>query len=398
MSPESIRQVVAEHDIPLWQQIAESSPDIFYVISPSGEFMEMNPRLSKLLRLPRERILGSCLSSYVDREQAGQTERAWREIAQRRCALRSTRTFRSAGGDPETYEVLETPLTRNGQVWGIAGIGREITQEVVLEHKLWDAMESRRAAVDFALRTSLGLVKGYVCTLSQNSVMDEQRRSRYVNILEEEIDHLAKIIEDILDVRRLENGEWEPEPEIIDLRECLKSAVEQCKDEAQRRDIDFSADLPEKMDPFYAPREAVVRILLNLVQNAVAYTLPSGRVAVFMHDHEAYVDVVVRDSGIGIPETEIPHLFDKYFRGKSSAAAPGQGTGMGLAISRMLIEAIGGRITVVSQVGKGSEFRAVFPRRPLDAQISNPTKSWTASSVTANELHRYEGDHYGQTL
>jgi two-component system, OmpR family, phosphate regulon sensor histidine kinase PhoR len=372
----------------VWQQLAEATTDILYVISPQGDYRDVNPRLCKVLQQPREKLMGSRVTALLSHDEAALTERALQDIVAQRSALRFTRTYLLPGGETRVFEVCECPLMKDGQVAAVAGIGREITQEVTLEHKLWDAAESRRAGVDFALRTSLGLVKGYVCTLRQTTVMDETRRERYVRILEEEIDHLAKMIEDMLDVQRLENGEWEPQCEVMDLVECLRLAHAQCEDEAARRNIELRLETPAVLDPLYAPQEAVARILLNLLQNAVQYTMDGGRVVVAVQDHDAYVDVIFKDSGIGIPESELPYIFDKFYRGRSSAAAPGQGTGMGLAISRMLIEALGGRITVTSRVGKGSEFRAVFPRRPLDQTAVGRTNSWASFPVMGDVVTR----------
>jgi len=349
----------------VWQQLIESTPDIAYVLNPDGVYLEVNPQLCKILRQSRERLVGAKASAQLDRDHVALAERVLKSIVEKRTVERSTRTFQVAGGDAHTFEVVETPLVRDGRVWAVAGIGRDVTQEITLERKLWDTAESRHSAVDFALRTSLGLVKGYVYTLGQNHAMDDVRRTRYVHIIEEEIDHLAKIIEDMLDVRRMEIGDHGLDEEIVDVRDCVTYALRQCEDEAQRREIRVQLKMAENINPVYTAREALIRVILNLVQNAIQHTLHTGEVQVDVQDHEAYVEFVVKDNGVGIPENELPYIFDKYYRAKSSAASPVQGTGLGLTITRTLIEAMGGRVWATSRVGAGSEFRAVLPRRPV---------------------------------
>jgi PAS domain S-box-containing protein len=382
MSDESIRSAANPVvDGGIWQQVINLTHDIAYIVSPEGLYLDVNPQLCRVFRQPREKVVGTRYSTHLDRDNAVMAERILREIVARRAPERSTRTFQLPGVDPQTYEVMESPLIREGKVWAVAGIGREISQEIVLERKLWDTVENRHAAVDFALRTSLGLVKGYVYTLGQNHAMDESRRTRYVTIIEDEIDHLAKIIEDMLDVRRMESGDYEIERDIVDLSESIHIAVQQCAEDADRREIQVKETIPDNLNPLYVAREALTRIMLNLVQNAIQHTLHSGAVDVTVEDHEAYVEVMVRDNGVGIPENELPFVFDKYYRGKSSAASPVQGTGLGLAITRTLVEALGGRIWVSSQIGSGTEFRVVLPRRPISSGEVSETEFWKASSA-----------------
>ncbi|HEY3296261.1 MAG TPA: PAS domain-containing sensor histidine kinase [bacterium] len=350
----------------VWQHLIETSPDIVYVLSPDGVFLDVNPQLCKILKLPRERVIGSKIGAQLDRDHVALAERVLKSIVERRTVERSTRTYHPSGGDAHTFEVVETPLVRDGRVWAVAGIGRDITEDLTLERKLWDTAESRHSAVDFALRTSLGLVKGYVYTLGQSHAMDDVRRARYVHIIEEEIDHLAKIIEDMLDVRRMEIGDHQYDEEIVDVADCVAYAVRQCEEESQRREIRVTVRISERMDPVYTSREGLIRVLLNLVQNAIHHTLHTGEVQVEAQDHEAYVEFIVKDNGTGIPENELPYVFDKYYRAKSSVASPVQGTGLGLTISRTLIEAMGGRVWATSRVGAGSEFRVVLPRRPVE--------------------------------
>lgn len=362
-----------------WQLVVETCADIAYVISPNGEFLDVNPRLSTLFQLPRETVIGTSLFEYLDRDNAATSKRVLADIFRTRLPERSTRIIRFSDGRQIVFEVMEHPLVQGGDVWAIAGIGRDITQEAVLEHKLWDTSESRRAAVDFALRTSLGLIKGYVYTLRRFSDLSETQHARYTQIIEEEVDHLARIVENILDVRRLENATLETEPDVVHLQGVIESAVAQCSDEAARRSVDISVSVPNDMQPMYLPRDAVERVLVNLIQNGVHHTLHEGKIELIAEDHETYVDFTVRDGGVGIPDSEISNIFDKFYRGAGSAATGTQGAGMGLSIVRLLVEAMGGKITVQSRVGKGSEFRVTLPRRPVDTFGLNPTEPCATS-------------------
>jgi two-component system sensor histidine kinase ResE len=371
-------------DTGLYRQIVETTPDIVYVLSPDGVIVEANPQLCHLLRQPREKLLGVKITTHLERDYEALAERVLAEIVERRLPQRSTRTYRVSGSEPQTYEVMESPLLRDGRVWAIVGIGREITQEVVLERKLWDNRESRQWSVDFALRTALGLVKGYIYTLCQGGVADEERRSRYERVIEDEIDHMSKIIEDMLDIRRLEGSDLSLSGEVVQVGECIAHVMLQFADEAQRRDIELAVDVSRTMNPICLPREALLRVLHNLVQNAIHYTLHHGRVLVEARDHESYVEIHVRDNGVGIPDDEIPFIFEKYYCGKNSSMSPAQGSGLGLAVCRTLVEAMGGKIWVSSRVGAGSDFGVVIPRQPFGVNEPGESELWKLSSASSD--------------
>ncbi|MDD5087240.1 MAG: ATP-binding protein [bacterium] len=372
------------HHVPLgenpWQQVIETCADIAYILSPSGDFLCVNPRLCMLFQSPREAILGTNLFDYLDDDNVATAKRILKEILAGKRPERSTRIVRFAEGRRAVFEVMEHPLVQGGDAWAVAGIGRDITQEAVLEQKLWDASESRRTAVDFALRTSLGLIKGYVYTLRRLRDLSETQHARYTQIIEEEVEHLGRIVENILDVRRLENATLEIESDVMPLRTVIEASVAHCADEASRRNAVISLSVPEAMPPMYLPRDAVERVLINLIQNGLHHSPQGGTIEVVAEDHEAYVDITVRDSGVGIPDSELSQIFDKYYRGAGSAAAGTQGAGMGLPVVRLLLEAMGGKISVQSRVGKGSAFRITLPRRPMDMGHMQSAESWAATA------------------
>jgi PAS domain S-box-containing protein len=366
MSTQSQKTEVAEqvhNSASLWGDLVHSMRDIAYVLNTDGTYKDVNQQMSRLFRRPPDQIIGQHFSVNLDKEQAAVATRIHKEILARRTTERSTRTFSIAGSEPQYFEVIESPLIRNGEVWAVIGVGRDITQEAILEHKLWDSVETQRYAIDFALRTSLGLVKGYIYTLGQSALLTDDRRIRYMRIVEEEMEHLAKIIEDMLDFRRLEVGNYDFSHDVVNLSECIELAVLQFRDEAARREIDLSVIIPDKMDPLYLYAEAVNRVIINLVQNAILHTLHSGRITIEVQDNELYVDIVIKDNGVGISEDDLPYIFDKFYRGKGSQELPTPGIGMGLAVVKTLVMAMGGRVWAISQEGNGSEFHVVLPRR-----------------------------------
>jgi two-component system phosphate regulon sensor histidine kinase PhoR len=215
--------------------------------------------------------------------------------------------------------------------------------------------------MDFALRTSLGLIRGYVYTLYQHPGIDEARRGRYVQIIEEEVDRLSKFAEDLLDYRRLEVGDLYGSNEVVDVVGVLRSVVSGFAGEAAHRQIEVETNYGKVQSPFFASQDSLRRIFVNLLQNAILYTPAGGKVRVTLEDLEDTLQVKVEDSGPGIPADELPRIFEKFYRGR--AAEKVKGTGLGLAIAKTLTESLGGVLEVESYPERGTLFCLRLPRK-----------------------------------
>lgn len=352
-----------------WQEIVKHSPDWMYVLSQAGIIIDCNPQMCRALKVPKEKVVGTPLTNWVSREDRTLAQRGLEQLKNKRPQVRTTRVMQAVDRTFITVEAIEIGFMREGELAQVSGVARDISEEVVLERKLWDAGDSHEQAVDFALRTSLGLVKGYVYALGQSPDLDVHRRRRYIAVIEEEIEHLAKLVDDLLDVQKLDPASLDMRGEYVDPLACVRSAIAELQAEADRREIEVLNSGPETALPLYGTLEVVRRIALNLIQNAIQHTQHSGRVHVEWTDHNEWAELRVRDNGNGIPEQILPHIFDRFYRG------PGQqgdspGIGLGLAVTQMFVRAMGGKISVQSALGKGSEFTVVLPRRYADMDDS----------------------------
>ncbi len=344
-----------------WNAVLDRTSDIVYLLDTSGNILDANAQLCKVLRQTRDQLIGTPLSRWLEKDSGAMAARVMRTLVTRRLPERSTRVFQTPDRETLTYEVNESPIIEHGEVHLIGGIGRDITQEAILERKLWDTVEARHQAVDFAIRTSLGLVKGYVYTLGQSGELDQEKRRRYVRVIEEEMEHLSIVIEDMLDIRRADAGAFEMRGDATDPVECIRSAVKLCQGEAERRKIQVLTKLPVNCDPIHTFPEALQRVSYNVIQYAIQQTLHSGTVRIELTDGLAYLDLLVFAEGAGVDQSELPHLFDRYHRAGIGNGVNGLGTS--LAITRTLTNALGGKIWVNSTRDHGIEFRVMIPRR-----------------------------------
>ncbi|QQE64992.1 hypothetical protein GFS31_16770 [Leptolyngbya sp. BL0902] len=257
----------------------------------------------------------------------------------------------------------------------------ERTQD--LRDALAAAQAANRAKSDFLatmsheLRTPLTYIIGMSATLLRWSLGDLSERQRdYLNTIHTSGEHLLTVINDILEVSKIESGRTVLEVREFSLTSLSRQSVDAFRAEAARNDLDVVLDLkiaPDQ-DSFVADPRRVRQILSNLLSNAVKFTPAEGKVTLRVRREQNVAVFEVSDTGIGIPESAQPLLFQKFQQLENVRQREYQGTGLGLALTKQLVELHGGSIKVVSKVGSGSLFSVRIPlqRRQGDSPIPSP--------------------------
>jgi signal transduction histidine kinase len=223
------------------------------------------------------------------------------------------------------------------------------------------------STVSHELRSPLTSVKGYTSLMLSrwDRLKDDQKRTMLEQV-HHDADRVTRLVTELLDISRLETGRLVLRRQMVDLGELATSVVEKVGMDVDDLDcaVAFSADFPQ----VYADPDKVEQVLTNLVENAAKYGNPKA-MEVYGELEDGVVVVAVRDTGIGIPEDDLPRVFTKFFRRDHGRP---NGTGLGLWISRGLVEAHGGELTASSELGSGSTFRFTLPidpaEEPLDAE------------------------------
>jgi signal transduction histidine kinase len=216
--------------------------------------------------------------------------------------------------------------------------------------------------VSHELRTPLASIKGFVSTIRNEKEMDEKTKEEFLKIVEEESDRLARLIEDLLDLSRIESGRLRLNILPFDINGLLARSIENLSKEAEKRSIKI---LPETTASDHiqvcADYDKTAQVLVNLLSNAIKYNKPGGSVNIDVKDEQDTVRIDVIDSGIGIAEADMPRLFEKFYRSdRVSHEVPG--TGLGLALTKSLIEVQGGELSVTSRENQGSRFSFTLPK------------------------------------
>jgi two-component sensor histidine kinase len=191
-----------------------------------------------------------------------------------------------------------------------------------------------------------------------------ETQANFLSIAEKNIIRLTNIVNNLLDLSRIESGKIGIKFEELDLRGPIDFIVSSLKPQADGKSIHLRTEVPKELPPVYGDREKIERILMNLIGNALKFTPEGGEVAVsakLVDGSTNDVAVSVRDSGIGIPADQLERIFEKFSQAKGSLHRSVSGTGLGLAITKGLVEAHQGMICVESEVGKGSTFTFILP-------------------------------------
>lgn len=217
------------------------------------------------------------------------------------------------------------------------------------------------AAVSHDLRTPLATIKASVTSLLDRDVVwTDATRSEFLQAIDEETDRLSLLVDNLLDLSKIEGGVLRPERAWYDVAELVADVIARLEGIAahHRLTTEVAADLPLACFDYVQIRQ----VLLNLAENAIKYTSPGTAITVAARALPDALELSVVDDGPGIPAADLPRVFDKFYRGEPAGRVPG--SGLGLAISRGLVEANGGRIRVESGAGTGTVVRFTLPLAP----------------------------------
>jgi two-component system phosphate regulon sensor histidine kinase PhoR len=215
------------------------------------------------------------------------------------------------------------------------------------------------ANVSHELKTPLTAVSGYAETLLDDTIAPADRR-RFIETIRDNAARMQRIVDDLLDLSRIESGGWRPNVARVDVAAVARDVIAAAQPAAAAKGLRLSAEIPPDAARVEADPTAFRQVLSNLVENAVRYT-NAGGITLRTRVAAAGVWVDVRDTGVGIAAEHLPRIFERFYRVDAGRSRHSGGTGLGLAIVRHLVDAHGGRIEAASVVGRGTTISVFFP-------------------------------------
>jgi PAS domain S-box-containing protein len=214
------------------------------------------------------------------------------------------------------------------------------------------------ATASHELRTPLTSVEMGVYLLLEGAAGElNQKQIEVLEACREDCERLDKLMRDLLDLSRIEAGESKPELRAVKVRDLMLGEVEELRPQVEAKGLSFAVNAPLDLPPVMADSSQIARVIANLVVNAIRYT-KQGEIKLSAAARGRYVAVSISDTGAGIPQEYLPHIFEKFVQVPGAQTG---GAGLGLAISRLIVEAHGGQISAQSELGRGSSFIFTLP-------------------------------------
>jgi two-component system, OmpR family, sensor histidine kinase MtrB len=239
-----------------------------------------------------------------------------------------------------------------------------LEQSVEIIRRDRDRSRDFLADVSHELRTPIAALRTFVELLQEQAGDDPAARREFLEASAVQLGRLDWLAQNLLELSKLESGlvllDLRPE----DLRAAVESAVEQAEPSAARRKIALSVALPDGPLRIRHDPQRIGQVVANLIGNAIKFTPPGGHVSIALRPDDGGAELTVSDTGVGIDATELPRIFDRFYRGSRENEARSSGSGLGLAIVKSIVDMHGGRIAVDSHPGAGTTFRVALPNDP----------------------------------
>jgi GAF domain-containing protein/two-component sensor histidine kinase len=274
---------------------------------------------------------------------------------------------------PEPTQIIAVNMapvvSQDGRRYGDIAVLRDITREIEADR----AKRQFISDVSHELRTPLTAIKGYIDVLligSAQTLSTEQ--IEYLNIVKTNANRLKVLIDDILDISRLDGGKIKLTFSEVAIDVIIKDVVQSLRLEAENKGMTIDVDIPGDLPTISADQKRLTQVVFNLFSNAVKYTFPGGTVMVRTHlNRGGMLQVDVEDTGVGMSTEQQKKLFRPFYRADNPLREVAGGTGLGLSIARSLVELHGGEMWVTSEIGKGSTFSFIIPPQQASALLSD---------------------------
>ncbi len=322
----------------------------FICVNSIGQVTHHNPAVSALFHAPY-------VPGDVERDALGLRESVWTDfdeaVSENRIVIRDTDV------DGRLIHSTISPFAaESGEVAGAVGLFTDITESERLERTRRDYV----ANVSHELRTPLTAMRALIEPLRDGMIRTEEARQRYYDIILRETMRLSRLIDDLMELSRLQSGKISIDKQIMPLGEMILDLSEKYSAAAEDKNQKFNLLFdPNECPQVVSNPDRVEQVLVILLDNAMKYTPEGGEIFLNARWNETHVVLSVRDTGIGISESDLPYVFDRFYKADKSRTGS-SGSGLGLSIAREMLRWMGEEIFVASEKDKGSEFSFTLKR------------------------------------
>lgn len=361
------------------EAIFNSIRDGIAIIDITGKIKKINKRIVEVGGYSEEEIVGKrfkFLKMFPPRSLVIMLHNFTKLISGQQPPPFNIEVYTKAG-EKLDVELHGSLLRKRGKVVGMAGVMRNITERKKAEGKIAQQniqlKKLDKIKTDFLnvtsheLRTPMASIKGYIQMLLKQKlgeITEEQKKA--LDVVLRNTDRLDNLIQDILDISRLESGTMKFIPEKTDLRKMMNEISETMQSSADLKNIKINTKAEEDLPDITVDQSRIKQVIMNLVNNAIKFSPDGSIVNIQAKKEKDDILFEVQDFGRGIPKNKQKKIFDMFYQVDSSKDKKFRGVGLGLSISRGIVNVHGGRVWVDSEVGKGSTFRFNLPVKPVE--------------------------------
>lgn len=346
------------------------------VVNGAEHLVFANPGFASILGLEASPVAGSALLEIVRQTELIEAVR------------------RVLAGEPRVEAEIATGTLRQHFFAATVASVRagETSGAVIVLHDITDLRKLERIRRDFVanvsheFRTPLTAIQGFAETLLAGAMNDPQNRDRFLGIILEHSRRLARLTEDLLKLSQMDADRLDLELRPLSVAALVESCYETARHRAADKELNLSLEVPEGLPNVSGDARRLQEVLQNLLENAIQYTLPGGKIVLSAEAKNDEVIFTVADTGIGIPQADQPRIFERFYRVDVARSREAGGTGLGLSIAKHLTEGHGGHIWVESEVGVGSKFHVSVPVFDAERAVARSAASiaGTARSTRGN--------------
>ncbi len=349
----------------IFKLVINSLPVGLFVFDKLGHIIEVNPAAETLCGYSRDELLGKCCGEMgdglFDMIAPGEDEDTYNRSEDTGAEVREAILIKKDGERIPVLYFDAALKDEDDHICGLVKMFRDIAAEKKMrkKHKILISMFAHD------LKAPVAIAGGFLSRLLMGKAGElNEKQKNYLTVINNELKKLDNHIHSFLDVLRMEAGEIKLSLEKCSMEKIIYDVVNEFQERAASKDIRLSVNVPEQNILVMVDREQIQRVFVNLVDNAIKYSQPHTEVRILIEDHDRYVVCKVMDRGPGIPEEDLPHIFDPFFRAASQERTEdtSDGTGIGLAVVKSIVEAHNGRVWVNSTVGKGTTFFFSIPK------------------------------------
>ncbi|RLC96261.1 MAG: hypothetical protein DRI40_03645 [Chloroflexi bacterium] len=383
-----------------YRSLIESAVDAIFTMKLDGTITSLNPAFEAITGWSCSEWLGRSLWDILHPDDAPAAKDLFEAFFRGEPLQPYEGRVQSRSGEFIVLEIRATPQMEHGEVVGFFGIGRDVTERKQAQERLQELYEREKelrqelaertaqvedaylklyqldqmkdsflSTVSHELRTPLTSIKGFAEILLSYDDEDKETQREFLTIINEESERLTRLINDLLDLSRIESGRMQWQTSKLSLQEVIDTAVNAIHALSAQKQLDVSVDVQPDLPPFWGDKDRLVQVVTNLLGNATKFTPAGGKIGVraeLVKEGEPpnlreVIRVSVSDTGIGISAENRESIFEKFRQIGDTLTDKPRGTGLGLSICKEIVQHYGGRIWVESEVGSGSTFYFTLP-------------------------------------